>query len=157
MAEAKGVQQQRPKQLGGGGKRKAQGKAGKQRQGGPKKHQQQNPPQAHHGKGSKRRQRKMEQSSTTSTTMASSLATPESRWESSSPLPALALSETSDRVERNVRMSSGEEDPDQDPDHDTGDVDEEAESLEDASYEDGSSEAQGRSGASGDDSLYYDL
>ncbi|EDV41726.1 uncharacterized protein Dana_GF17357, isoform A [Drosophila ananassae] len=157
VAEAKGIQQQRPKQLGGGGKRKAQGKAGKQRQGGPKKHQPQNPQQAHHAKGSKRRQRKMEQSSTSSTTMASSLATPESRWESSSPLPALALSETSDRVERNVRMSSGEEDPDQDQDQDTGEGDEEAESLEDASYEDGSSEAQGRSGASGDDSLYYDF
>jgi len=59
-------------------------------------------------------------------------------------------------------MSSGEDqDQDQNQNQEQGDPEEEAEgdgvSLEDASYEDSSSEAQGRSGAAGDDSLYYDL
>ncbi|XP_017848754.1 putative uncharacterized protein DDB_G0282129 [Drosophila busckii] len=94
-----------------------------------------------------KRQRLIEPSSTsTSTTMASSLATPGSNsWEHSSPMPALALSETSDRVERNVRMSLASAEAQEDAAEDD-DVD----SHEDASYEDA------RSGA-GDDSQYYDL
>ncbi|KAH8369327.1 hypothetical protein KR009_008389 [Drosophila setifemur] len=162
-APAKAIQQQRSKQLGG--KRKP-AKSGNKRQNNSKKQQQQqqqqpqtgNPAQ-HQAKGSKKKHRKMELTSTT-TTMATSLATPPgSHWESSSPLPALALSETSDRVERNVRMSSSEEQElEQDRDQvEDADHDEEPESLEDASYEDATSEAQGRSGAAGDDSLYYDL
>ncbi|KAH8273113.1 hypothetical protein KR018_001746 [Drosophila ironensis] len=161
----RGLQHQRSKQLGG--KRKLGKQPGKQqRQSNNKKHQplQQHPlqhPQSQ-AKGSKRKHRKMEQVST-STTMATSLATPESHWESSSPLPAMALSETSDRVERHVRPSSIEEEHeheqehDQEQEQDPSDLEEqEPESLEDASYEDATSEAQGRSGA-GDDSLYYDL
>ncbi|XP_036672696.3 uncharacterized protein bnl isoform X2 [Drosophila suzukii] len=151
-----------------GGKRKPN-KAGKQRQIGGKKQQQQQQQQqpAHQVKavsGGKRKHRKLDTSTTTTTTtMATSLATPPaSHWESSSPIPAFSLSETSDRVERNVRMSSGEDqDQDQNQNQEQGDPEEEAEgdgvSLEDASYEDSSSEAQGRSGAAGDDSLYYDF
>ncbi|XP_016961173.1 ras guanine nucleotide exchange factor Y isoform X2 [Drosophila biarmipes] len=161
---AKGVQQRAKVgilQQQQGGKRKPN-KAGKQRQNGGKKQQQQQQQPAHQVKavaGGKRKHRKSDASTTT--TMATSLATPPgSHWESSSPIPALALSETSDRVERNVRMSSGE-DQDLDQNQEQGDAEEEAEgdgaSLEDASYEDSSSEAQGRSGAAGDDSLYYDF
>ncbi|KAH8311091.1 hypothetical protein KR044_004327 [Drosophila immigrans] len=87
---------------------------------------------------------------TTTTTMASSLATPgESFWESSSPMPALALSETSDRVERNVRMpmTNDEEELDED--------EEESEEVADSqeatsSYEDDTQEGHGRSGAADD-------
>ncbi|EDW49439.1 GM26894 [Drosophila sechellia] len=166
--------QQRPKgNIQHGGKKKPN-KAGKQRQNGGKKQQQhqlqqqQQQPLQHQAKsisGGKRKHRKLDASTTT--TMATSLATPpSSHWESSSPLPAFSLSETSDRVERNVRMSSDEEqDQDNDQDQEQSDPaeqgEEEAEgdvgSLEDASYEDASSEAQGRSGAGGDDSLYYDF
>ncbi|XP_043652421.1 serine-rich adhesin for platelets [Drosophila teissieri] len=172
--EAAKAVQQRPKgNIQHGGKKK-QPKAPKQRQNGGKRQQQQQQlqqqqqPQQHQAKsisGGKRKHRKLDASTTT--TMATSLATPpSSHWESSSPLPAFSLSETSDRVERNVRMSSGEE-QEQDNDQDQEQADpaeqgeEEAEgdggSLEDASYEDASSEAQGRSGAAGDDSLYYDF
>ncbi|XP_017084936.2 uncharacterized protein DDB_G0284459 isoform X2 [Drosophila eugracilis] len=169
---AKGVMQQRAKgNIQQGGKKKAN-KQGKQRPNGGKKQQQQQQQQqqAHQAKavsGGKRKHRKLDTSTTT--TMATSLATPPgSHWESSSPLPAFSPSETSDRVERNVRMNSGE-DADQDHEHDQDqeqaepseqgdeDADGDGGSLEDASYEDASSEAQGRSGAAGDDSLYYDF
>ncbi|XP_052852086.1 putative uncharacterized protein DDB_G0288537 isoform X1 [Drosophila gunungcola] len=172
---AKGVQQRAKANIQQGGKKKLN-KSGKQRQNGGKKQQQQqqqHQQQQHQAKavsGGKRKHRKMDQSFSTSTstsTMATSLATPPaSHWESSSPLPAFALSETSDRVERNVRTNSGEEEPDQNQDQDQADPTEQGEeegdndggSLEDASYEDASSEAQGRSAAAaGDDSLYYDF
>ncbi|XP_039493284.2 rho GTPase-activating protein gacF isoform X2 [Drosophila santomea] len=178
-AEAAKAVQQGPKgNIQHVGKKKPN-KAAKQRPNGGKKQQQQQQlqqqqqPQQHLAKsisGGKRKHRKLDASTTT--TMATSLASPpSSHWESSSPLPAFSLSETSDRVERNVRMSSGEEqeqDNDQDQDQEQADPadpaeqgEEEAEgdggSLEDASYEDASSEAQGRSGAAGDDSLYYDF
>ncbi|XP_033165093.1 ras guanine nucleotide exchange factor Y isoform X1 [Drosophila mauritiana] len=172
--EAAKAVQQRPKGNTQHGGKKKPNKAGKQRQNGGKKQQQhqlqqqQQQPLQHQAKsisGGKRKHRKLDASTTT--TMATSLATPpSSHWESSSPLPAFSLSETSDRVERNVRMSSGEEqDQDNEQDQEQSDPaeqgEEEAEgdvgSLEDASYEDASSEAQGRSGAGGDDSLYYDF
>lgn len=97
----------------------------------------------------------------TSTTVASSLATPgEHGWESSSPLPALALSETSDRVERNVHMSmitSGEESEDEAADDaDDAQSEHEPDSQEDGSYEDATLEGHARSGAA-DDSVYDDL
>ncbi|EDV48458.2 uncharacterized protein DDB_G0284459 isoform X1 [Drosophila erecta] len=177
-SEAAKAVQQRPKgSIQNGGKKKPN-KAGKQRQNGGKKQQQQQQqlqqqqqPQQQQAKsisGGRRKHRKLDASSST-TTMATSLATPpSSHWESSSPLPAFSLSETSDRVERNVRMSSGEErdqDNDQDQEQELADPAEQGEedaegdggSLEDTSYEDASSEAQGRSGAGGDDSLYYDF
>uniref|UniRef100_A0A6P4E2L5 Fibroblast growth factor n=1 Tax=Drosophila rhopaloa TaxID=1041015 RepID=A0A6P4E2L5_DRORH len=161
---AKGVMQRGKSNIQQGGKKKPN-KSGKQRQTGGKKQQQhkQQQHQQHQAKGvsgGKRKHRKMDPISSSTTTMATSLATPPgSHWESSSPLPALALSETSDRVERNVRMSSGEEEPDQDQGDPTEQDEDEGEggSLEDASYEDVSSEAQGRSAAAGDDSLYYDF
>ncbi|XP_017113807.1 protein kinase 4 isoform X2 [Drosophila elegans] len=175
---AKGVQQRAKANIQQGGKKKLN-KSGKQRQNGGKKQQhqqhqqQQHQQQQHQAKavsGGKRKHRKMDPSFSTSTstsTMATSLATPPaSHWESSSPLPAFALSETSDRVERNVRTNSGEEEPDQNQDQEQADPTEQGEeegdndggSLEDASYEDASSEAQGRSAAAaGDDSLYYDF
>ncbi|KAH8256302.1 hypothetical protein KR032_000402 [Drosophila birchii] len=161
-AEAKGLQQQRGKgNIQPGGKRKGN-KAGKQRQnGGKNKKQQQRQHQSKAVAGGKRKPRKQDGISTsTTTTMATSLAMPpESHWESSSPLPALALSETSDRVERNVRLASGEDleqDGEQEPEE-PEDAEADGGSMEDASYEDATSEAQGRSGAIGDDSLYYDL
>ncbi|KAH8344112.1 hypothetical protein KR084_004599 [Drosophila pseudotakahashii] len=166
---AKAVQQRGKGNSQPGGKKRPN-KSGKQRSnGGKKQQQQQQPHQAKAVSGGKRKHRKLEASSSTTTTMATSLATPPgSHWESSSPLPAFALSETSDRVERNVRMSSGEdqdhEDHDQEEHDDPADQGEEEAgegdaggSLEDVSYEDSSSEAQGRSAAAGDDSLYYDL
>lgn len=130
---------------GGGGGGKQRSNAGGKRQRGGKRNG-----------GSKRQQRLLESGwTTTTTTMASSLATPgEQGWESSSPLPALALSETSDRVERNVHMSmmsSGEEEQDEGADEaDEGQAEHELDSQEEASYEDA------RSGAA-DDSVYYDL
>ncbi|XP_051862573.1 protein kinase 4 isoform X2 [Drosophila albomicans] len=93
---------------------------------------------------------------TTTSTMASSLAVPgKNFWETSSPMPALALSETSDRVERNVRMpmtNNDEEELDED--------EEESEEMPDSqeatsSYEDETQEGHGRSGAA-DESLDYD-
>ncbi|XP_033244316.1 serine-rich adhesin for platelets isoform X2 [Drosophila miranda] len=130
---------QRPR-AGMGGKKKGPPKGGKQRPIGGKKQIQQARGAALWGSGKQRKQRP------STTTMATSLATPsDSHWESSSPLPSMALSETSDRVERNVRMSSMEEGQDEDEG-----------SLEDASYEDATSEAHARS-AAGDDSLYYDF
>ncbi|XP_022216192.2 rho GTPase-activating protein gacF isoform X2 [Drosophila obscura] len=136
---------QRPRTVNGqpGGKKKPP-KGGKQRPMVGKKQLQQTRGAALNG-GKQRKQRPG-----TTTTMATSLATPsDTHWESSSPLPSMALSETSDRVERNVRMSSVEEEQDEDEG-----------SLEDASYEDATSEAHARSGggaAAGDDSLYYDF
>ncbi|XP_017007297.2 uncharacterized protein bnl isoform X1 [Drosophila takahashii] len=160
---AKAVQQRAKGNLQPGGKKRPN-KSGKQRPNGGKKQSQQQPHQAKAVSGGKRKHRKLDASSSTTTTMATSLATPPgSHWESSSPLPALALSETSDRVERNVRMSSGEDQDHEDHDQEQDEEEEETGegdvggSLEDASYEDSSSEAQGRSGAAGDDSLYYDF
>ncbi|XP_034660954.1 rho GTPase-activating protein gacF isoform X1 [Drosophila subobscura] len=135
---------QRPRTSNGqaaGGKKKPP-KGGKQRAMSAKKQQARG---AALNSGKQRKQRP-----STTTTMATSLVTPSDiHWESSSPLPSMALSETSDRVERNVRMSSMEEE-----------LDEDEGSLEDASYEDATSEAHARSGsaaAASDDSLYYDF
>lgn len=148
------------------GAKKKQPKGGKQRPNAGGKKQRGGNAGAGKRNGSKRQQRLLD--STTSTTtrtttttttisMASSLSTPgEHGWESSSPLPAMALSETSDRVERNVRMSmtSGEEELEE-GDDDDGQSEHELDSQEDVSYEDATLEGHARSGAA-DDSLYYD-
>ncbi|XP_068156424.1 micronuclear linker histone polyprotein isoform X2 [Drosophila tropicalis] len=133
--------------------------SGKQRpQVGYKKQQRLNASQVGNGKRKHHRTTTSTTTTTTTTTMASSLATPaDMQWESSSPLPAMALSETSDRVERNVRRLDSEE---QEPAEADDEDDEEESSFMDASYEDAEMEAHGRSGSAagaGDDSLYYDL
>lgn len=153
MANPRGAKK---KQAKGGGKQRPNAGGKKQRGG-----------NAGAGKrnGSKRQQRLLDSTTTMRTmtttamamTMASSLSTPgEPGWESSSPLPAMALSETSDRVERNVRMSmaSGEEELEE-GDDDDGQSEHELDSQEDVSYEDATLEGHARSGAA-DDSVYYD-
>ncbi|KAL7730113.1 hypothetical protein ACLKA6_009389 [Drosophila palustris] len=170
---AKGAAPKSRGQLNGnqGGKKKPP-KAGKQRPnaGGKKQRGGGNNNNNNKRNGAKRQQRLLDSISstttarsttTTTTTMASSLATPgDNIWESSSPMPALALSETSDRVERNVRMpmTSGEEELDEDEEESEHEHEHEHEpdSQEDASsYEDATLEGHARSGAA-DDSLYYD-
>ncbi|XP_023179081.2 myb-like protein A isoform X2 [Drosophila hydei] len=163
---AKGAMQ-RPRAGGAAGKRKAPKVGAKQRLNGPKRQRAGN---ASKRNNTRKLQRLLELSSTTtrtttttSTTMASSLATPGysngNSWESSSPLPALALSETSDRVERNVRMSQASVEEPQSED-DAGEEDDELPELDsqeepENSYENATLEGQAR-GSAVDDSVYYD-